>query len=181
MCGNIGVYVNNVVDFFNHPFFIIVGGISTVLIIISFCYTVILVLKGVLPVWYRIGMGLSKRKIAIFAETEFGSLKSMLVDSRIFKDRNIIQIHKNDLNKAAGKSMFLVHWKDYRDKINDILSIKKDSTALIVYAPQNEGRIEPPDIMEKINSHRNTIVVSFRGRLLNDIMVSLITTGYEQI
>ena len=180
MCNSIDTFANNVISFFDHPFFVIVGGVSTILIILSFCYTMFLVVKGVLPVWYRLGIGLSKRKIAIFASKEYESLKSMLVDSKIFKERNIMQVNENDLNKAANESIFLVHWKDYHHKIDDILRIKKDSTALIVYAPQNEGRIEPPDIMEKINSHRNTIVVSFRGRLLNDIMVSLITTGYEQ-
>lgn len=180
MCGSIAISVNNVVSFFNHPFFIIIGGIATLLMIISFCYTVFLLIKGVLPVWYRLGIGLSKRKIAIFASTEFESLKMLLVDSKIFEERNILQVNKNDLKKAENETLFLVHWKDYQDKIDDILAIKKDSTALIIYAPQNEGRIEPIGKMEKINSHRNTIVVNFRGRLLNDIMVSLITTGYEQ-
>jgi len=179
MRGSIDIFVNSVVSFFNHPFFIIVGGISTLLMIIIFFYTIFLVVKGVLPVWYRLGIGLSKRKIVVFASGEFESLKSMLVDSKIFKEKNIVQVNKNDLKKAANKTVFLVHWKDYQDKIDDILRIKKDSTALIVYAPQNEGHIEPKDMME-INSHRNTIVVNFRGRLLNDIMVSLITTGYEQ-
>ena len=171
--------IGNIVDFFNHPFFIVIGGISTLLMIIVFFYTSFIVVKGILPVWYRLGIGLSKRKIAVFASGEFESLKSMLVDSKIFKDNNIIQIDKNSLKKAENETIFLMHWLDYQDKIDDILNIKKDSTALIVYAPQDEGRIES-DKMKEINSHRNTIVVNFRGRLLNDIMVSLITTGYEQ-
>ncbi len=177
MCKIIACYI---VTFFNHPFFIIIGGISTILIILCFCYTVFLMIKGVFPVWYRLGMGLSKRKIAIFASTEFESLKRMLIDSKIFKEKNILQVNKNDLKKAEKETLFLVHWKDYQNKIDDILAIKKDSTALIVYAPQNEGRIEPADKMEKINSHRNTIVVNFRGRLLSDILISLITTSYEK-
>ena len=104
----------------------------------------------------------------------------MLVDSKIFEDKNILQINKNDLKKAEKETLFLVHWKDYQDKIDDILTLKKDSTALVIYAPQNEGRIEPVDMMEKINYHRNTIVVNFRGRLINDILVCLITTSYEK-
>ena len=179
MCNTINTFVNNVESIFNNPVFNIIGGISKLLMILGFCYIAFLAIKGVLSVLYRLGIGLCKRKIAIFASNEYESLKSMLVDSNIFKKSNIMQVNLNDLDKAANESMFLVHWKDYQDKIDDILRIKKDSTALIVYAPQNEGRIEP-DKMEKINSHRNTIVVNFRGRLLNDIMISLITTGYEQ-
>ena len=115
--------------------------------------------------------------IAVFASTEYESLKAMLVDSKIFKANNIIQICKDSLKKAERETLFLVHWKEYQGVINDIISIKKDTTALIVYAPQHEGRIEDPEILTKINSQRNSIIVNFRGRLLNDIIVSLITTS----
>lgn len=172
--------MTTIINFFNHPFFIIVGGLTTILMIAGFLYTTYLVIKGIFPVWYRLGLGLSKRKIAIFASTEFESLKSMLVDSKIFEGKNVIQINKNDLNKAEKETIFLVHWKDYQEKIDDILALKKDSTALVVYAPQSEGRIEPQEKMDKINSHRNTVVVNFRGRLLNDILTSLITTSYDR-
>lgn len=171
---------NVIINFFNHPFFIIVGGLTTVFMIFAFLYTSYLVISGIFPVWYRLGIGLSKRKVAIFASSEFGSLKSMLVDSKIFEINNIIQINKNDLRKAETETLFLVHWKDYQDKMHEILNFKKDSTALIVYAPQHEGRIEDPAILQRINDHRNSIIVNFRGRLLNDILTCLITTSYDR-
>ncbi len=171
--------METIINFFNHPLFTLIGNISTILVIVAFCYTAFLVVKGVIPVWYRLGIGLSRRRISIFASTEFESLKSMLVDSNLFKEKNIMQVNKDDLKKAEDETLFLVHWEDYQDKIDDIIALKKDSTALIVYAPQNEGRIDQ-DRMEKINSHRNTIVVNFRGRLLNDILTCLITTSYEK-
>jgi len=166
-----------IINFFNHPFFIIVGGITTILMIAGFFYTIFLVIKGVLPVWYRLGIGLSKRQIAIFAKDEYESLDSMLRDSKIFS--KTIQINKNDIKKAEKQTIFLVHWREYQDKIDDILLLKKDSTPLIIYAPTQEGRIDD-DNMDKINSHRNSVVVNFRGRLLNDILTSLITTSYDK-
>lgn len=169
--------MNTIISFFNHPFFIIVGGVATILMIIGFCYTAFLVIKGVLPVWYRLGIGLSKRKIAIFAKDEYQSLSDMITASKIFT--TTIQIHKNDIKKAEKESVYLVHWHEFQDKIDDILSIKKDTTPLIIYAPQEEGFIDK-DIMKKINSHRNSVVVNLRGRLLNDILTSLITTSYEK-
>ena len=169
--------MTEIINFFNHPFFIIVDGIATVLMIIGFCYTAFLIIKGVFPVWYRLGIGLSKRKIAVFAKDEYGSLDSMLTDSKIFT--TTIQINKNDLKKAEKETIFLVHWKEFKDKIDDILLLKKDSTPLIIYAPQEEGFIDR-DIMKKINSHRNSVVVNLRGRLLNDILTSLITTSYDK-
>ncbi len=124
-------------------------------------------------------MGLSKRKIAVFANKEFDALKSMLVDSKIFKDKNIFRVPKNALKKADKETIFLIHWKEYKNEIDEIISIKKDNTAMIVYAPQNEGRIEQESI-DKIDDQRNSIIVNFRGRLLNDILISMITTRDER-
>jgi hypothetical protein len=148
--------------------------------IVAFGYSVYLVLSGIIPVLYRLGKGLSKGKIAIFAEAEFFSLKSMILDSKIFRAKNIIQVHRNELRKAERYDLFLVHWKDYQTAMDDILRIKKDSIALIVYAPQHEGRIEDQSMLNRINNQRNAIIVNFRGRLLNDILISLITTSHER-
>ena len=63
--------------------------------------------------------------------------------------------------------------------LDDILQKKKDNTPLIIYAPQDKGKIAPEDL-KKINQHRNVVVVNFRGRLINDILVSLMTTGFKK-
>ena len=168
------------VNFFNHPFFIIIGGVSVVIIVISFLYSLYLIIRGIIPVWYRLGKGLARRNIAIFAEAEeFNSLKDMLVDSRLFKPKNIHQIQINNIKKADNYTVFLVHWSKYKNNINDIVTMKKDSTALVIYSPQNEGMIDSENL-NLINSHRNSIIVNFRGRLINDIFVSLITTVYSK-
>jgi len=166
-------------DFFNHPFFVIVGGLSTLLAFLIAVYTLFLVIKGILPVWYRLGLGLSKRKIAIFAEKEFENLRDMLIDSKIFKTSNIFKIDKQSIKKANSITLFLIHWKSFNKEIDEILSMKNDSDALIIYAPQSEGFIDK-DILERLNLERNTIIVNFRGRLLNDILTSMITTSYEK-
>ena len=146
--------------------------------ILLYVFIAILVIKGILPVLYRLGIGLTRRKIAIFADTKFDSLKDLLVDSGLFNEKNIVKIDKESIKKAEDISLLLVHYKPFRDKIDEIISIKRDSDALIIYAPSEDGRIEE-NVLRKINSQRNTIVVNFRGRLLNDILVSMITTGYK--
>jgi len=171
--------MQTVIDFFNHPFFIIIGGLATISAIATFIYSVYLIIKGVLPVWYRLGIGLSKREIAVFADNEFNNLKNMLVDSGIFHEKNIIKIDSKSLKKAESLSLLLVHWKAFESEIENILKIKKDSDALIIYAPQEEGFIEKK-FLELINAERNSIIVNFRGRLLNDILISMITTSYEK-
>ena len=136
-------------------------------------------MAGISPALWRLGKGLACRKIAVFAEANnFNSLKNLLIDSNLFKEKNIIQIATNELKKAEKYSLFLAHWKSIASHLDSILSVKKDGTALLIYAPQEEGFISK-EAIAKINEHRNVLVVNFRGRLLNDIVLSLITTSYE--
>lgn len=166
-------------NFFNHPFFVIIGGISTLLAIISFFYAIYIILSGVLPIWIRLGRSISNKKIAVYAEHDFDSLKSHLIDSGIFKEKNIEKVTNNSLSKGETHTMMLVNYMEFKDKVEEILKYKKDSDALIIYAPQTGERIEQ-SLMNRICDTRNTIVVTLRGRLMNDILTSMITTLYEK-
>lgn len=170
--------MNEVVEFFNHPFFVIVGGVSTVSAIIGIIVIVYNIVRGVLPVWIRLGKGLSNKKIAVYSETQFDDFKDLLVDSGLFKEKNIERITNASLSKGEKHTMMLVHYNEFQDKINDILNYKKDSDALIVYV--SNGLTAPRETIDSINNHRNSILVTFKGRLLNDIVTSIITTAYEK-
>lgn len=163
-------------DFLN-----IIGHISTLVVVATIIYGVVLWIKGILPAVYRLGNGLAKRKIAIFAKNEnFTSLKNLLVDSGLFNEKNICHVSKKeDINSCEKSTVYLVYWKDFSENIDEILIKKKDSCPLIVYSPKNDGLI-PQDQVEKIDGHRNTALSNFRGRLLNDIVTALITTSYEK-
>ncbi|MFT4802728.1 MAG: hypothetical protein ACI93N_002509 [Flavobacteriaceae bacterium] len=168
----------SILDFFSHPFFAIIGGVSTLIAVCLFFYGIYGILRGFLPVGIRLGKSLYNRKIAIYAESSFESLKSLMIDSGIFKAKNIIQIQKDSFKKGEEYSMMLVNHSDYSDtEIKSIISYKKDSDSLIIYAKPRSVDIK---ILDKINENRNAIVVNFRGRLLNDIVTSMITTTYEK-
>lgn len=153
------------------------GYISTVIVLIAVIVGIYRWCKGISPALLRLGKGLASRKIAVFAENDdFNSLERLLVDSKLFKGNNVTQITRNELKKAEDFSLFLAHWKTISSYLVDILSVKKDGTALIIYAPQEEG-IVPSESIKEINKHRNVVLVNFRGRLLNDIVTSLITTS----
>lgn len=172
--------MEELVNFFNHPFFVIVGGISTLGAILIFLYGIYIVLCGVVPVWIRLGKGLSNKKIAVYAENGFDDFRDLLLDSGLFKRKNIERITSNSLKKGERHTMMLVNYEEFKDKISEILKYKKDSDSLIIYAPQKTGRIEQ-NLMDEINENRNSIVVNFKGRLLNDILTSMITTtSYEK-
>lgn len=136
--------------------------------------------RGIGPALWRLGNGLAKRKIALFAKGDnLDSLVGLLTDSTLFKRSNIIEVRKKeDVGRAESATLFLVFWHDWTNEIDDILSRKSDQCALIIYAPYDKGRI-PDGTMAKLDGYRHTAVTNFRGRLLNDIVASMITTSYE--
>lgn len=158
----------------------LVGRVTTVIFIVTFIFGIYAWARGIFPALWRLGNGFSKRKIAIFAKGDnLVGLKSLLVDSKLFNSKNIRDITSDsDFGRSEQATLFLVNWHDWQDQVDEILNAKKDATALVVYAPQDLGPILP-DKMKKLNSKRNVMVSNFRGRLLNDIVVSLITTSYQ--
>lgn len=152
--------------------FIAVGGFTTIMLLIG-------AVRGIIPVLWRLGKSLYNRRIALYAENEATTLKLTLIDSKLFKNKNIDVIGKKELSKGRDHSMMIVYYPEFKDCILDIISLKNDGDALIVYAPNSEGRIEN-EILNAINAQRNSIIVNLRGRLLNDILTSMITTNYAK-
>jgi hypothetical protein len=156
------------------------GYVTTIIVFIAIIVGFVNWFMGISPALWRLGKGLACRKIAILAENDaYVSLKDLLLDSNLFRKENIVQVTNSDIQKAEKFTLLLAHWKSISAHLKDILAIKKDSTALLIYAPQGEGFIDK-DAINTINEHRNVIIVNFRGRLLNDIVTSLITTGYNK-
>jgi hypothetical protein len=152
--------------------FIALGGFTTIMLLIG-------AIRGIIPVLWRLGKSLYNRRIALYAENEATTLKLTLIDSKLFKDKNIDIIGRKELAKGRDHSMMIVYYPEFKDCILDIISLKNDSDALIVYAPSCDGRIDD-EILNAINAQRNSIIVNLRGRLLNDILTSMITTNYAK-
>jgi len=156
------------------------GYFTSVIVLFGALYAVYLYARGIAPVLFRLGNGLAKRKIAIFAKGNVaGSLEDLLKDSKLFRHTNLIVVqHDGDIGRAEAASVFLVHWPDWTQSIDRILAQKKDQTAMILYAPP--GNSVPAGIMAQINDLRNTTLVNLRGRLMNDVVLSMITTSYDK-
>ena len=137
---------------------------------------IVLTAMGVVRVLFRMSRALSKNKIAVFANVnEFDDIQQVLVDSGLFKKKNIHHINKGRVMAAASMDLFVLHWPSFNEKIDDVLSIKKDAVGLVVYAPREDGDVNKAD-RKKLNRHRNVSLVNFRGRLLQDVFISTITT-----
>lgn len=167
-------------ELLNHP---LLSAFSIIILLISifiFILKVCLCSRGIINVLYRIGMGLAKRKLAIFASIEgFCKIKDILSNSQLFSEKNIIQINYENLKKAEIADIYIVYWKDSEKSFEEILEVSRYNTPIIVYAPSSDGYI-PAEKMKILSDSTNTILVNFKGRLINDIIVSLITAGYSK-
>jgi hypothetical protein len=156
------------------------SNVTTVIVLIAVGRRLILWMRGISPALRGLGKGLASRKIALFATgPNMTSLKQSLTRSKLFREKNLIEIQQiGDIGNAEEASVFVMYWPDWSGELENILSRKRDATPLIVYCPRTAGQI-PQDQMEAIDGHRNTAVSNFRGRLLNDIVTAMITTSYE--
>jgi hypothetical protein len=141
-------------------------------------FSIIVIIRGVAPVLWRLGNGLANRQIALFARGDnLSSLKLLLNNSHLLRSKNIIEVTSpKDIGAAAKATVFIVFWHDWASDIDEILAHKEDRCALIVYAPYDRDPI-PTEQMIKLDGKRHTAVTNFRGRLLNDIITSMITTS----
>jgi hypothetical protein len=165
------------IDFFNHPIFIIVGGLTVVSATLGIIYRIVCIVLGVSPLVFRIGKAVWRRKIAVIGNSEsFSTLNECIADSGVFKKNNVIHITTENIDKVKEYSVLLVDWESSGTQIDQIFMARKNhNTAVIIYA--KAGSI-PHEKMAEIANKANTVVVNFKGRLLNDILNSLITTSF---
>lgn len=162
----------------------IVGAFTTVFAILLFVWAVISWFMGVFPLFLRLGFGRWKRKIAIVASDEkYSSLKSDLVDTGIFREKNIYPIKSDSLAKIKEATLALVHYQSFtEDEIKTVLSNKKSNAGFIFYFPEftPPTTIISPAMMKLINDQQFTTIVNMRGRLVNDIVTTLLSTSYDK-
>lgn len=169
------------VAFFSNPLFVIISGSSTLLVVVGFLFGLVSVVLGEVRPWWRLGTSLSHRKIGILSN-DFPSLSDILVDSGLFNRSRIKQIHGNAFERVADYSLILLDYTSCSGQLESLLDKMQSGAAVIVYAPPTEDgtpRISP-EHMRKIHAKMNATVVNMRGRLLNDILTSMITTGFAK-
>jgi hypothetical protein len=161
----------------------IVGLITTAVSILVVLATATGWAFGIAPLMYRLGLGRWSRKIDIAAEgTTYTSLRADLIESGVFREKNIQQISKSTLSNAKDANLMLVHYGSFTEtEIKTIVSNKKSSAGMVVYFPDFSptNRI-PEDVSKLINNEPHSVLVNFRGRLINDILVTLLSTSYEK-
>lgn len=178
-------FIVSIYQFFNHPVFVIFGGITAIVVLVGVVINFIFWILGIAPLLWRLGFGRWTRKIVIVAKDEvYNQLKKDLEDSGVFRESNISQISSKSLAEIKDRDLLLVHYQSFsKEEINTILANKKSKAGMVFYYPEfsnKKGKKISDEMFKKISSKENTTVVNFRGRLLNDIITTLITTSYEK-
>jgi len=162
----------------------IVGVGTTIFAICLFIWAVISWCLGVFPLFLRLGFGRWSRKIAIISNNEkYTSLRTDLVDTGVFREKNIYQIKGDTLSKVKEVSLALVHYQSFsEEQIRTILANKRSNAGFIFYFPEftPPTTVIPADVMKEINDHQFTTIVNMRGRLINDIVTTLLSTSYDK-
>lgn len=155
-----------------------VGVVTTIAAILAFFYKIICWFLGITPIVKRLGFGRWRREISIVAKTKdsFEDVKRDFVSSGVFRDKNIKFVNSNNLIDLKQASIILLH-EDMIDALERVANSRPSRSGLVVYCPQR--RLDEAQ-MNLINSNPNSIVVNFRGRLLNDIIMMLVSTSYVE-
>lgn len=169
---------------FIQVFIEVVGVLTTVFSIVLFAWAVISWCLGVFPLFLRLGFGRWTRKIAIVANDEkYTSLRDDLIDTGVFREKNIYQIKNDALAKIKDATLALIHYQSFSEtEINSILANKKSNAGFIFYFPEltYPTTVIPPEMMKAINNQQLTTIVNMRGRLVNDVVTTLLSTSYEK-
>lgn len=161
----------------------IVGLITTAVAVLAFFAAVISWILGISPLLYRLGLGRWRRKITVLADSNnYASLRDDLVSSGVFRSKNIDHVTDKSLAKVKDSNLLLVDYGSFSDKnMKTIIKNKKSSAGMIVYFPDfSPTNRVPDDVMKLINNEPHSVLVSFRGRLINDILITLLSTSYDK-
>ncbi len=153
---------------------------TSVLVVLA---SVVCWVLGIGPLLYRLGLGRWDRKISVLASGDsYAPLRADLVSSGIFREKNIEHIGQSDLAKVKERDLLLMHYGSFSvDQIKVIINNKNSGAGLIVYFPDfSPTNRVPNDVMSLINNEPHTVLVNFRGRLINDVLITLLSTSYEK-
>lgn len=161
----------------------IVGLITTAFAVLAFFAAVVAWVLGISPLLYRLGLGRWHRKITVLADgNNFASLRDDLVSSGVFRAKNIDHVTNKSLAKVKDSNLLLIDYGSFNDQnMKTIIKNKKSSAGMIVYFPDfSPNNRVPDDIMKLINDEPHSVLVNFRGRLINDILITLLSTSYDK-
>ncbi len=154
----------------------ILSTISTIAWAIGALTVAVAVILGIFPLLWKLGIGRWQTKIAIISNDTNSkeSVKDDLVSSRLFRQKNIVPLCSQDIQKL-DKYSIIIACDDMIESLKMILDKKQSSSGLIVYATKTKLTAGQMDLL---NRHPLVTLTNFRGRLMNDLIPLLMSTAY---
>lgn len=158
-----------------------IGGATIVATFVSGLMTFFGWSAGIFMVMKRLGLGRWYRKVTILSDVDNGqSLKKDLIDSGVFREKNIKLIGESNISDIKSADLVLLdYWSISPEKALSAISNKQKHAGLVVYSPMKKGRIED-EVTARINDEPFTTLVQMRGRLVNDLLITLMSTSYDK-
>ncbi|WP_300394172.1 hypothetical protein [Henriciella sp.] len=158
----------------------IVSTAVTIVSLVVIFYAIYATIRGLIPVLIRLGYSLWQKRIIIFADNDMASeLQRLINDSRLFNRKRIEIAGENDVENARKANVVLVYWRDAQGYIDEIVRNRSEHAALIIYAPHRDGAI-PGEFLNELERRKHITLCNFRGRLMNDVLTSMMTIQYDK-
>lgn len=131
-------------------------------------------------VW-RFGLALSWKKIVVIASDEdYHDLEEDLSDSGLIKKKNIMRVSAKQLAKAKEALLLIIVYEYLsKDEFEEVVKEKNVRCGLIVYCPPGKGPISSEE-MALLNKTTFTVLCNFRGRLINDVLLMMLSTSFKK-
>lgn len=157
----------------------LIGSVTTVATIISAAVIVFFAITGLLKAMWRFGIGVAWKKVFIVAEADArDELRGDLMRSGIVRKRNIETMTRGQTSNLKGARLIVLDYGYLKeDETVRIVSQKDSDCGVLVYA--KPGAI-PDEVMEKLNLSQHVSVVNFRGRLVNEVLILLLSTSFTR-
>ena len=129
----------------------------------------------------RFGLALYGKKVMIVANIEdYGNLEEDLSDSGLIERKNILHISDQQLSKTRDALLLIVVYgylgeEDFKNVVNG----KSARCGLIVHCPPEKGRISDEE-MNLLSKSKFTALCNFRGRLVNDVLLMMLSTSFKK-
>lgn len=129
----------------------------------------------------RFGLALFGKQIKVVANMEdYEAIRHDLIGSGLIKEKNIMRIGKQNLSDLRDAFMIIVS-SDYlpNDEYGRVVNEKSSRCGLIVYSPPEKDRLSPEKMLQ-LNSTPFSTLCNFRGRLVNDVLLMMLSTAFKE-
>lgn len=149
--------------------------------VVSLAFVVIGCISGLTQAIVRFGLALFGKKVAVFASADdFHVIKSDLASSGLVKEKNIERVsveQRSSLNEAL--LIVFACRDDNKKHIKEVVVRKNPRCGLVVYCPDGPSALTHEEMAE-INAAPFATVCNFRGRLINDILLMMLSTSFKK-